>query len=94
MDSATSANPLQRAVVSPPDYDYIKIDAVTQDVCYCTMNLLTCCMLSACVSPRVIRIKNRMANRGWDFVGDSASTVPFYRTLQFRRRRDAASRWE
>ena len=48
---ATSANPLQQAFMSPPDYDYIKIDAPAQDTCYCMMNLLTCCMIQACLSP-------------------------------------------
>ncbi|CAK0766571.1 hypothetical protein CVIRNUC_003372 [Coccomyxa viridis] len=89
---ATSANPLQQTVVSPPDYEYIKIDAPAQDTCYCMLNILTCCMIQACLSPTIIRIKNRMANRGWDFVGDSASNVAIYRTLHFRRRRDAAWR--
>ncbi|CAL8463921.1 g3456 [Coccomyxa elongata] len=69
---ATSANPLQLAAVTPPDYDFIKIDAPAQDTCYGILSLLRCCMIQACLSPKIIRIKNRMANRGRDFVRDSA----------------------
>jgi hypothetical protein len=95
MGSNTVASPLQPPAVPPPDYDFIQIDAPRQDTCYCMLNLLTCCMIQTCLSPKISRIKNSMAKRGWYFIHDGPSNVEIYRTLYFRRRRDGnTTHWD
>ena len=81
------ASQSHRRGMSAPDYDYIELDAPVMDTCYGMLNILTCCMVQTCFSPAIIRVKNRMATRGWTFVDDCPSGIGHFRTLIFRRRR-------
>lgn len=57
------ASQSHRRGMSPPEYDYIELDAPVMDTCYGLLNIVTCCMVQTCFSPAIIRVRNRMANR-------------------------------